>query len=292
MQHHEIHVKISIELHQYLPCYVFFFRDCIVFCYFPTQPNALNFHHFTQQFSPVVVVQQIPRRGRRKLRGPPQQTHLPPAMEAPSRAWGQKTGLLATKCSVSRAMGEVSQKNTPLVLDEKVCTYSCISFKEDYVKIVWIQGGLCQDSMKKPIWIAKMPQISQAYIANPRPQGQVLMSCLKRPVHSSNRKKIKLTNAPLDYHQSSCQDSIWFIIIYNLNNYIKIHYSIDSYCECTLSRIYLWMCNHYPMSNWHWNILQKSDVNSHESLPQWAPKKCCYPWNSVYVISKYVKVHV
>lgn len=249
-----------------------------MFIQLKSNPTPLNFHHFTQQWSPVVVVQQIPRRGRRKWHGPPQQTHLPPAMEA--GLGGKTQGTWPRSAQFQGQWERFNKKNTTCLGWEGL--YSCISFKEDYVKILW----------RNQLELPKMPQISQAYIANPRPQGQVLMSFLKRPVHSSNRKKIKLTNAPLDYHQLSCQDSIWFIIIYNLNNYIEIHYSIDSYCECTLSRIYLWMCNQYPMSNWHWNILQKSDVNSHESLPQWAPKKCCYPWNSVYVISKYVKVHV
>ena len=155
-------------------------------------------------------------------------------------------------------------------------------FKEDYVKILW------RNQFELPKCLKYHKHILQIQDPKDRYSWVVWRDLFTR----LTEKKIKLTNAPLDYHQSSCQDSIWFIIIYNLNNYIKIHYSIDSYCECTLSRIYLWMCNHYPMSNWHWNILQKSDVNSHESLPQWAPKKCCYPWNSVYVISKYVKVHV
>lgn len=287
MQHH--------KLDQYLPCYVFL-RDCIVFRYFPTHVHPTKVQSNPTQLPPLYPTMVTCGGGAANSKeGSPQMARTSAANSSSSgngsRAWGQNTGYLATKCSVSRAMGEVSQKNTPLVLDEKVCTPAYHSrrtmsrlyeFKEDYVKILW----------RNQLELPKMPQISQAYIANPRPQGQVLMSFLKIPVHSSNRKKIKLTNAPLDYHQLSCQDSIWFIIIYNLNNYIEIHYSIDSYCECTLSKIYLWMCNHYPMSNWHWNILQKSDVNSHESLPQWAPKKCCYPWNSVYVISKCVKVHV
>ena len=214
-----------------------------MFIQLKSNPTPLNFHHFTQQWSPVVVVQQIPRRGRRKWHGPPQQTHLPPAMEA--GLGGKTQGTWPRSAQFQGQWERFNKKNTTCLGWEGL--YSCISFKEDYVKIVWIQGGLCQDSMKKPTWIAKMPQISQAYIANPRPQGQVLMSFVKRPVHSSDRQKIKLTKGPLDYHQSSCQDSIWFIIIYSLNNYIEIHYSIDSYCECTFQ----WKkhVNLQPLSN-------------------------------------------
>ena len=82
----KIHFKISTEFHQYyLPCYVFVPLHCLsLFSHIfiqlnPTEPSQLPQLNFTTSTnSPVVVVQQIPRRGRRKWRGPPQQTHLPP----------------------------------------------------------------------------------------------------------------------------------------------------------------------------------------------------------------------
>ena len=195
------------ELHQYLPCYVFF-RDCIVFRYLPTHvhpiksnPNPLNFHRFTQQFSPAVVVQQIPRRGRRKWRGPPQQTHLPPH---PAGLGGKRQGIWPPSAQFQGQWERFNKKNTTCLGWEGL--YSCISFKEDYVKIVGIQGGRCQDSMKKPTWIAKnASNITSIYCKSKTPR--------------TGTHEI-FTNAPLDYHQSSCQDSIWFIIIYNLNQNI------------------------------------------------------------------------
>lgn len=141
MQHH--------KLDQYLPCYVFL-RDCIVFRYFPTHVHPTKVQSNPTQLPPLYPTMVTCGGGAANSKeGSPQMARTSAANSSSSgngsRAWGQNTGYLATKCSVSRAMGEVSQKNTPLVLDEKVCTPAYHSrrtmsrlyeFKEDYVKIV------------------------------------------------------------------------------------------------------------------------------------------------------------
>lgn len=104
-----------------------------MFIQLKSNPTPLNFHHFTQQWSPVVVVQQIPRRGRRKWHGPPQQTHLPPAMEA---GLGGKTQGTWPRSAQFQGQWERFHKKI-----------HHLSWMRRFVLLHIIQGGLCQDCM-------------------------------------------------------------------------------------------------------------------------------------------------
>lgn len=131
MQHH--------ELHQYLPCYVFL-RDCIVFRYVPTHVHPTKVQSNPTQLPPLYPTMVTCGGGAANSKeGSPQMARTSAANSSSSgngsRAWGQNTGYLATKCSVSRAMGEVQQKKHHL------------SWMRRFVLLHIIQGGLCQDCM-------------------------------------------------------------------------------------------------------------------------------------------------